>query len=482
MPPRPRALSALSAVKLPFDMLTIGMLMLANCAIAVLWPSLLTSVVAFALFIAMAWRLFLASPSASVLLLPFVIIYVSSLASMIAIEGGAYMKEVGRRGVASPASAAFAVIVTLFVLTAAIVHLRQLQKQPFAKPLRYLVSPRPFVLAWGAVLIVGCVDLYLLMAGLRQGFPLLTGTDRFEFRRLSADILTLNFLNQKFLFSAFLGAGAAFAASQSQRLWHHLVFLGYLLLSFLFGDKFFIILVAAAFYAMPLLIKEPKHIVLLVRRHFLSAVLVVGCVFAVTVYIYSGYGTLSPEATFLKVGDRVAGQGQLWHVAVQDSSRLLAFDTGTVRLNLENLVANPAADFAFHHRLAAFYFVERYAPSAMYESFLNNGGMVTPTLVFEAYALVTFGYLGLLAAVITAGVLAGLAFTWLARALMSGNPFNALLPAYVCLQFMSLMSQATLYSVIGLSAFKAYGAFLVLQLVVATVVKPPRAMQQGAVA
>ncbi|HEY4081707.1 MAG TPA: DUF6418 domain-containing protein [Burkholderiaceae bacterium] len=479
MLPRP---GALSAAKLPFDMLGIGMLMLANCALAVLWPSLLTSVAAFALFVAMAWRLFLASPGATVLLLPFVIIYVSSLASMIAIEGGAYMKEIGRRGVASPASAAFAVTVTLFLLTAAVVHLRQLQKRPFAMPLKYLLSPRPFVLAWGAVLIVGFVDLYLLMAGLRQGFPLLTGTDRFEFRRLSADILTLNFLNQKFLFSAFLGAGATFAASRQQRFWHHAVFLGYLLLSFLFGDKFFIILVAAAFYAMPLLIKEPKHIVRLVRQHFLTAVAVVACVFAVTVYIYSGYGTLSPEATFLKVGDRVAGQGQLWHVAVQDASRLVAFNVETVRLNIENLLANPASDFTFHHRLAAFYFVERYAPSAMYESFLNNAGMVTPTLVFEAYALVTFGYLGLLFCVLAAGVLAGWAFTWLARMLMSGNPFNVLLPAYVCLQVMSLMSQATLYSVIGLSAFKAYGAFLVLQLVVGILVRPPRAMQQGAIA
>jgi len=474
MPPR------LSAVKLPPGLLVTGVLMVANCALAVLWPGPLTALAALILFVTIVMCMFRASPGAVVLLLPFVIIYVASLVSMNAIEAGAYMKEVGRHGAASPASAGFALCCSLFVLTAAAVHLRRLQRKPFEAVAPHLIDERPFIVGWGAVAVVVCVDAYLAIAGMRGGFPLLAGTDRFEYRRLSADVLTLNFLNLKFVFGAFLGAGAAFAANRFQRDCHHLTFAAYLTLSFLFGDKFFIILAAAAFYGMPLLIKQPDGIVRRIRRHSPIALLLVACVFAVTVFIYSDYGQSSLEAALMRVGERVAGQGQLWHVAVEDTSRWVAFNAEAVRLNIENLFANPAADFAFRHRLAAFHFVERYAPSAMYQSYLNNAGTVTPTLVFEAYALVTFGYLGLVLALIAAGVVTGLLLTWLARSFMSGNPFNVLLPAFVCTQLMSLMSQATLYSVLGLSAFKAYGAFLVVQLVVAELVKPRSVMQERA--
>jgi len=45
--------------------------------------------------------------------------------------------------------------------------------------------------------------------------------------------------------------------------------------------------------------------------------------------------------------------------------------------------------------LAAFYFVQKYSSGAMYLSWLHNGGVITPTIVLEAYGLVAFGYLGL---------------------------------------------------------------------------------------
>jgi hypothetical protein len=456
-------------------MLVIGALLLANGCLAMLWPGPLTALAALGLFLVMVGQLFRASPPAVVLLLPFVMIDVSSLVSMNAIEAGGYMQEMGRRGAASPASATFALCCILFLLTAAAVHVRRAGRHPILRASADAHAERPLILCWGAVAIVGCIDAYLTLAGLRSGFPLLTGTDRFEFRRLSASVLTLNLLSLKFMLAAFVGTGAAHATGRLQRASHHVAFLAYLGLSFLYGDKFFIVLGAAAFYVMPLLLRDPKDITGLIRRRLPLAGLAIACTVAVTAYIYSGYGQSSPEATARKIGDRVAGQGQLWYVAVEDAPRWVAFDVEAVRLNIENLFANPAADYAFRHRLAAFHFVERYAPTAMYRSYLTNAGTVTPTLVFEAYALVTFGGLGLVAALVAAGLLAGGLVTWLARSFATGNPFNVLFPSFVCVQFISLMSQGTPYSLLGLSAFKAYVALLAFQFVMAELVRPRRA-------
>lgn len=461
---------------LPLGLLVPAALMVLNAALAVAQPATWTAVCACLLFVAFALRLFRWNPAVVVLLLPLLVIYIASQISMVAIEAGGYMKELGRHGTASSAAALFVLCNLVLLSTAAVVHVRRLRWQPLQ------VSPpdsgheRPAVLAWGAVLIVGAVCAYLVLVGLATGFPLLTGTDRFAFRRLSADPLLLTFLNLKFIFTAILGTGAAFSQSRVQRVAHQVTFVAYLLISFLFGDKFFIILLAACFFVMPLLIRRPGQIADHVRRHLPAALLVVAAVFVVTVHIYSDYGALSLEATLARLADRVAGQGQLWHVAVEDRPVWLAFDARSVQLNLLNLFANPAADFAFRHRLAAFHFVEHYAPTAMYISFLNNAGTVTPTLVFEAYALVNFGWLGLVAALVAAGAALGGLMTWLARAFMTGNPFNVLLPAFVCTQLLSFLSQAALYSLIGLSAFKAYGAFLVLQVVMAEFVKPRRTM------
>jgi hypothetical protein len=142
------------------------------------------------------------------------------------------------------------------------------------------------------------------------------------------------------------------------------------------------------------------------------------------------------------------------------------FDTHHIALNLENLLARPAADFTFEHRLAPFYFVERYAPTAFFLSFLHNGGMVTPTMVFEAYSLVMVGYAGLVLVLMAAGAWTGWLAHYLSRAMAGGNPADVLLPSFAMFQTIVLLSQGTLHSLLSLSAFKAYAAFFALQTLV----------------
>jgi hypothetical protein len=77
-----------------------------------------------------------------------------------------------------------------------------------------------------------------------------------------------------------------------------------------------------------------------------------------------------------------------------------------------------------------------------------------------------FGYGGLAALMCAMGAVVGSLAHWLACAMLSRNPVNVLLPAFVVTQTVSFMAQGTVYSVLSLSTFKAYAAFLVLQVVV----------------
>jgi hypothetical protein len=394
------------------------------------------------------------------------------MVSLVAIESGTFMKEMGTAGHASTAGASF-IVYSLLFLVVGLLTFKQLQGPRDAAGAAPAASgvERSFIVSNAALVAGSLAVVYLAIAGLKTGFPLLTGTDRFEFRANDADIVTLNLLNLKFSLGAMLGVGAAWSVTRGRTVLHHLVFALYILVSFLYGDKFFIVLIAASFYAMPFLVRNPRGIARMVRKLAPFVALVLLCVTGVTLFIYSGYGARSLDDTLTKLAGRIAGQGQLWFMAVEDSSNWINFDVDTVEKNLSSIPANPAATYVFEHRLAAFYFVEKYSPSAMYFSFLHNGGAVTPTMVFEAYGLVTFGYVGLAVLIAAMGMVVGALIHWLARAMMSGNPVNALLPAFVMSQTISLMSQATVYSVIGLSSFKAYAAFFVLQLIAAAWLK-----------
>lgn len=461
----------LAGTRLPPDVLLLGAMLIANCAWAAIWPGPFTAGAALLLWLIAIARLCVADPRALVMFLPFIVLHFSVVLSLGAIEAGAYMKEMGSRGHASTASASYVLFSLLFMLSAELVCRWPGRRERHGRETSD-AAHRPLILVWAALAIAAPIVVYLFLAGLRNGFPLLTGTDRFAYRMTSADVLTLNFLNLKFVIAALLGSGAAFAATALRRNCHHLTLLAYLLVSFLFGDKFFIILIAAGFYAMPFVICGSGDARRVIVRITPYALLVLCCVCAVTMFIYSDYGRLDISQTMARLGERAAGQGQLWYLAVRDSSHAIGIDTKLVADNLSSLLANPHASFVFEHRLGPFYFVEKYSPSDVYSTFIHNSGAVTPTMVFEAYGLIAFGYVGLAFLMVGMGVLVGVLVSWLARGMASGNPFNVLLPAFAFTQAVSLMAQATLYSLVGLSAWKAYAAFLVLQLGVAQIVKP----------
>ena len=440
---------------------------LLNFAIVLLWPNLVCSYVATGLFALVLILLFRLDSIAMWLLLPFVIAQVSVMVSLNVIEAGSYMVEMGEAGHPSTAAASFGLYSTVLLLTS-VLTLRRLRR-PAEREGGLAADPAAgahVLFQWAMVCVALLSVGYLLLAGLRTGFPLLSGMDRFVYRRLYADILTVNILDLKITPPIVLGALAAFADRSSIRRLGFAAFIALLGLSFLYGEKFFIILVSVGSFIVPFIIRNPQSTARLLGRLAPLIAVAVGCVAAVTFLIYSDYGARGTEATLARLGDRVGGQGQLWFVAVEHASRWIHLDTDLLYQNLANLVAPNPQDYAFEHHLAVLHFIYHYSPPAMFRSFQHNAGFVTATMGFEAYGLVMFGYVGLLVQMILTGIFLGWLLGYLHRAIAQGAIFTVLLPAFLLTQTVKLLSQGTLYILLSLSVCKAYAAFLILQFLV----------------
>ncbi len=431
---------------------------LTNVAVAIMLPNLVSSGLATVLYLALLARIFNISPLGFLLFSPILFLHFSALISLNAIEAGAYMKEMGRSGYLSAAGATWTLVVGVFVwvATSVFTHGGKTNKKPIN---RLDVSRHRLIGILAAPLIVCLFIMWLLMKGASTGFPLIDGFDRFAYRRVAGDPITLNILNLKVVIAAFLALSAVNCNTALTRNWHHAIFVAYLGSSFLFGDKFFIIISASLYYVAIQLAFHPEIIARQARRFFLPATGALILAIAMTVYIYSGFGTYGVEKTFQLLIERFASQGQLWFIAFNENFHWIGFDTHGVKENLYSLVENPHQDHVFEKRLSAFYFIEAYAPSKMLLSFVGNQGFVAPTGVFEAYMVEMFGFTGGLAMIILAATLLGCISRYIRIAVTTGNPFAVLLPAYILVQFYYLIAAGTPYNVFGTSAFKAYAAF-----------------------
>lgn len=435
---------------------------LCNIAVATMVPNLVSSGLATVLYLLVLARVFQKSPLGFLLFSPIIFLHFSAMISLNAIEAGAYMKEMGRLGHVSAASATWVLVVSIFIWVATKVFVAA---TPVSQKSIMKLDParHGFIGTWAAPLVVSLFILWLLLKGAATGFPLIDGIDRFAYRRVAGDPITLNILNLKIVISAFLGLSAANCLTAVARNLHHAVFISYIGTSFLFGDKFFIIVSCSLYYVAVQLAFRPESIARQARRFFLPAIGALLVAAAMTIYIYSGQGTYGIHKTFQLLIDRFTAQGQLWFIAFNENFRWIAFDTYGVVENIKVLIENPHQDYVFEKRLSAFHFVEAYAPSKMFLSFVGNQGFVAPVGVFEAYMLEMFGFLGGLVLVVFAGVLGGYIARFIHYAITIGNPFAILLPAYMLVQFYYLVAAGTPYNLFGLSAFKAYAAFALLQ-------------------
>jgi len=456
---RLRVASAEAPTRWPLHVIYAAAGLLGLMLLALVAPHPAWTVMGMLAYLVVAAKLMSRLRGDGVLLAPFVLLHLAVMVSLAAIESGAVMKELGLHGERSHGGVSFAWVGLWFIAASAWVARAVMRRwaSPQADRIVRLSGP----MAYLSAAIVGALVAYLLLRGAVTGFPLLLGTDRFTYRA-ATDVIVVNALTLKYVIGAFMGAGAALATDRRCRLTHQIVFVAYLGVTFLFADKFFNILIAAIIFVAPGFMLDAHSGTKAWLRLLPAAFLVIASVLAVTGYIYSGAGALSPAQTAERLLGRAAGQGQLWHVAVQSSGEWARFDGHEASKTLGSLTANPAATYALRERMGPFYFIEKYANSAMHRSFFSNSGWVTPTMVSEAYALAMFGYFGVGVVMGAMGAVLGALIGFFRWRLLSGNPFMVLLPAAMFTQFMYGYTQGTLYSLIGLSTLKIYAAFFVV--------------------
>jgi hypothetical protein len=432
-------------------------------------PSVLFSWTSLALF---GWLLLLVgriSAPALILLLPLVITRAATLLSLMCIEAGAYMPEVNRLGEAGDASASFVVFTAIFFITVALVF-RTFERRFLAYVRSPLVDSAVALLGWPVLALCIVWGGIAFLQGVQSGFPLLQGVDRFLYRRTYSSGVILALLDNKFLLSAILGS-IAFAPRHAPllKLGAVLTLVALTGLYFLFGDKFFTILAEVAFFAMPgLLARQGRLLATVVRVAPLALALLCGSLGA-TLYIYSDYGRLPLDRTATLVGNRIAGQGELWFVASRDFRRTTHWDDQLVRRNLAVPADQEPAQAAFHNSVETYFFIDRYAPSALSASFHRNGGWVQLTMGTEAMALVMFGYLGVAVIMILLGLLVGLASLYLRRAFASGFAISLFFAVWTYLQVYFSAQQASLWSIAAPGQVKRLLLFVVIEIVILAV-------------
>ena len=445
--------------------------LVANATIGVLAPNMASSIASTILFVLSIILVFRSEPVSVWLLLPFIWLQFSVLLSLNFAEGGAYMPEIGESGGPSIAAVAYAMFSLLTVVTAILA--RRLLASRLADPgpgPRSAPAPgrRPVSLFdVGLLCLAAGSSLYLLAAGLRTGFPLLTHTDRFMYRRLDADVLTIDILDLQLLPALALGVGRLTTSSSVLRHAYVGLFMLQLVASALFGDKFTILLMSLLVFASPGMIHSPDTMKRTAVRLLPAFGMVAVLMTAATLFIYSDYGALDLGDTLLLIGERISGQGQLWYVTVQHNAFVFRFDAKSIHGVLASILYKNPADYMFQHRLGPYFFVQAYAPPAQYRAVLHDLGTVTPTMGFEAYGLALFGYAGLLVQVVATGVLLAALTIFIERAIRSGNPLRALFPAFLLNASLKLFAQGTLFNVCSVPLFKSYGAFLLFEIIIA---------------
>ena len=444
-------------------------------ALALNWfaaDALATPLFSWTSLVLLGWLLIVVSRisrAALILMFPFVVTRVATMVSLLAIEGGAYMPEVNQLGASGDSSASFVAVTAILFVPAALM-IGRWERAALTDARSRLLDDVVGALAWPAIAFCLAWGAFAAVEGLRSGFPLLAGVDRFLYRRVYSGPFSLALLDNKAAVATLLGV-AAFGPRRVRLVpvAATLTFVGLTGLFFLFGDKFFTILTSVVFFAMPLLLRRRHRLGATLLRATPLATAMICLSLGATLYIYSDYGRLPLDRTSALVGERIAGQGELWFVANRDARRATHWDGQLVDRYLAVLTAPEPAAAAFANGVETYWFIERYAPAKTAVAFRRTRGWVQLTMGTEAMALVMFGYLGVVAVMLAGAALVAFVSLYLLRAIASGFPVSVAFAVWTYLQVYFALQQASLWPIAAPGQVKRVLLFLTIELVLLAV-------------
>jgi hypothetical protein len=403
-------------------------------------------------------------------LFSFTFAKINFLISLIAIANHFYITELGIFATRPVHAGLFALIACSFMHIACVVGSRLILRHlsvplsPLSFELKLVTSVSTIALSW-------IVILFLFGVGFSNGFPLLTQTDRFEFRS-EQSTLFLFLINAKTILATLLGLaryGLPTGIVRSRLIELTMVVL--ILISLLFGDKFgsLIVMIVAYFLVKVALSQRPFEFGVPLLA---GVALLMGLAGSATYYIYSDYGESSYDTTMEKILGRATGYGQLWYVAINDDVDLINFDgdqfSALATLAVSRGDTNAAA---FDNHVGVFYMVRRYAAARNYASIEKAGGLVQFTGATEGYFLLIGGILIMIIFLFVLAVVTGVISYYMLSSIFDGSGLGIFAASYLLGCAYVVSNQAQPWVLFGIRTLVYGGVVIAMDYLVRTLAR-----------
>ncbi len=385
-------------------------------------PSNVWAMLSFVGFVAYLYQLAASAPATVIVLLPLLLLKTTEIGSCVAIESGALMHEIDQTGYPTGGTARLAIALMVFFGIGALLIEPAWLKQS-AESDRDRIDRAVGRMVWPITFACLFFYGYFIFVGLRVGFPILSGSDRLDFKYQLSDPIYTSLLGNRPLF---VTAMSLLAISTKTQIRAWVLFLGMFFVSILFGEKFTsLIVMSSIFPAAGLLVYLSRHKQLPIARMAYVGValgaLTIGTCLNVYLYIYNDF-----ETAKTKLLDRMAEQGEMWYVGDRDFRYNTNVDWQTITTDLISCVGGSSQDPKdVGTDFGPFFVMQNYADKYVMENGQNKG--IFFAFTFSTYWMMISGYGGFAIVWVLTAVAYGVAGRFLMLGLAEGNFIGALL-------------------------------------------------------
>lgn len=310
------------------------------------------------------------------------------------------------------------------------------------------------------VVAIAAVEIgVLLWTGVRNGFPLLQGDDRFLFRA-NQDFAFELAISFKPVIAGLIGFVVFRTARLARRILMTALFLMLLGLAALFGDKFFSLIIMVLYFLIPYFVLSGGVRFRLGFALIASTLTLTVLTGSLTYFIYSDYGMRDSASTLDRLLGRSTGNGQLWYVTMQDRTVAFTVDVDQYDRLIDSLVSKASASSNLDNGVGIFYLVNRYAPDEIRDGIKAGQGYIQFTGGTEAYLILVFGHAMMLVIMAFLSILLGLSCYYTYNCIISHAYIGYLGSLYILVNIYGMLNQASLGQIFSVGSLKAIGVIL----------------------
>lgn len=387
------------------------------------WSYPVSAYLALLLFSFFYLHLLKVAPASALMMFPaFGGLALTQFISGIFIESGGYLSETKEMGSATGGFLRLAIIYVLFFGTAAYIIESYVERWrnngQIAKFVIKDVRPfAPLVIIFNSIIFFGLA--YLIYVGTTNGFPLLTGTDRFDFSQKLDNPIYLSIMGNRVTAMAYVGVMLAIGATPNL---YRFMAVCVMVVSALLGDKFTEFIVIIGQLAGPSLCRVAWGTKGIPLRKIILMGLAMICITMPLVFVV--YGGLSDSSEGMdRMKDRMTLQGQLWFLADREVKEPIKFEENPIVGELYMMVATEPTPKTARNKPVPYqgmaWLMLHFAPPSDAIARLKTG--VVYCLGLHAYFLEILGWVGLVVLNFIFAVLLGLIISGVMYGLVYGR-------------------------------------------------------------